>query len=390
MARLLLRLFSVLFAVSAASAASYAARCQDGGSPKPSTDSILPPDSPAIALQEEFAQTTHLVMLWDVIIAMAQSYLRLARPASEGPSPSPEYYNVDPANITADDYIVELIKTMWEYIRLISSLQQGGVHNLTFPSVPPSLTSPTPSPDAHDAAAVDMTGEEYFAEMVKLVVEIMASPNNTKPFKSRLPLPSPAPMTSITEELTNSSYAPGNQVYRLVPLSQVIDSPKIPFPPHMFYALWQALWSYIQIQTIERYPRIPGVHPTGDEELRQVLQQLRELPNRELLTKVVREVRGKANIAAVDEMVKVIEKVLEDVRHRLRNLDEHPQEDARVKRSSDHQESNQGQQEEPSVSRAKRNFTNSRYVDMSLVAGVLVMSFVVVVIGNLDPVTQTF
>lgn len=309
----------------------------------------------------------------------SKAHLRQTRSA-EANNPTPTLPSPDTPLDTAqhmsdDEFAAELVLIAWELIWRHNQQQCSSTEAATLPPFPPSLplASPRPMPplprsDAqHDAVPKDMSDEDFMAEIVKMVWEFMW--RGSQAYQKRIR------RTTVNSIPASTRSKPASQ--RIALTSPTPDIPSgMPFKELAaeIKTLWKCLRSKSQAlrHVHGRQARGAEADSTVDAiaELRQVLQLLRNLPKKKFIMEIFKHVKGSEDANNLDATIAGVNDALEEVDRHLR-----------YKRH----------QEEPQArNRAKRAFTNSRNVDIALLSGMLVMSVIVVIIGNLDPVTQTY
>lgn len=284
--------------------------------------------------------------------------------------------------ISDEDFAAEIIKLVWEFIWR-SHQQQSHSAEDPAPPTPPSLLlaslKPLPA-DPSNGVQQDtrhvpqhMSDDDFLAEVVKMVWEFMwrgesqAHQRKARSAHSSSPTlpPSRPNIAPCTSTQTPHSSMPVPPCPIQVPLS--------PQVPHMLDKDTAADLARLlkKVSWLDSHSRRRTRGTETIAELRQLLHQLLDLPKKALFADIIRTVRKESvDDAKLEAIVVGVDEALKELHRQLRDTSD--------------------QQEPPSHNRAKRNFTTSRYVDIVLISGMLAMSVIVVIIGNLDPVTQTY
>ncbi len=262
--------------------------------------------------------------------------------------PSPDApLNTDP-HMSNNEFAADLFMIALESIWRLNKKKFSSTEADTLPPLPPSLP--------HDTVKQDMSNEDSMSEIVTMVWEFTWQVSEAYQQRIRRA----AVIVIPTSRPTPASLSPG--VPSGMPFKRFAAE---------IETVWKCLRSHVPSH-VHRRQATSAADASLDAiaELRHLLQQLQNLPKKVLVMEIFKYVRGSVDGNNLDATIAGVEEALQEVDRHLR-----------AKRH---------QQEPPAHHRGKRAFTNSREVDIALISGILVMSVIVVIIGNLDPVTRTY
>lgn len=315
-----------------------------------------------------------LLVAWKVFIRVLETHRRHPRSTElASPVPDPPSPGAAPQDMSDDDLAAKVIVMVWEFIWRSNQDKFHNAEDGSPPQPPPTLDVSSlkhllanRSPGAAPDSSIDY---DSLAEAIKLVWEYMWR----------------GEMQARQRQARSPTQAHSTHPHPIAPCNGIpVPNSPMPVPPCPIQApLSPAVPQEIfnkdtaaEVNSLLRewrdwkeHARLQAHNTEALAELRQVLQQLLNIPKKPIVAEVLKRIRGRVD-GNLDEVVVGVDEALRDLSRQLR--------DTRYR------------QEPAARSRAKRNFTNAREVDIALVVGLLFMSIVVVIIGNLDPVTQTY
>ncbi|XP_050687020.1 uncharacterized protein LOC126980781 [Eriocheir sinensis] len=339
--------------------------------PAPTRHNAIPmPAPPTPSPADVEIAVEFLRAVWKLLLRASEAQRHHPRSTElASPVPVPPSPGAAPSAMSDDDLAAKFIVMVWKFIWRSN---QDRFHNAEDGSPPPppildmSSLKPLSAHRSPGAAPDSSDDNDSLAEAVKLVWEYMwrgemqarqrqALQSHTSPFKPPIAPCNPIPVPNSSK-----------------PAPLLHPAPLTPAAPQEIFnkdAAAEVTSLLREWSDWKAHARLQAHNTEVLAELRQALQQLLNFPKKAIVAEVLQRIRGKVD-ANLDKVVVGVDDALRDLSRQLRDT--------------------RHRQEPAARSRAKRNFTNARDVDIALVIGLMFMSIVIVIIGNLDPVTQTY